>query len=139
MGLFTTAYTALGGIQAVIWTDVIQFTAVISGVAVLYWMALGHIHGGLKAAVLIAALNVVVQESIPLSSPLRAFPNVILTPHNSAHSEDARIQWQATVANSIEALVRGYWPPFPANPGIQPRAPLQPWAAFSSVYAEVPQ
>jgi SSS family solute:Na+ symporter len=49
VGIFTTAYTALGGIQAVIWTDVIQFTAVISGVAVVYWKALGHINGGLNA------------------------------------------------------------------------------------------
>lgn len=86
-----------------------------------------------------AALDVAVQEPIPLSSALRAFPNVILTPHNGAHSEDARVQWQATVANSVEALIRGYWPPFPANPGIQLRAPLQAWAAFSSMCSKVPQ
>ncbi len=55
MGVFTTAYTALGGIQAVIWTDVIQFSAVMSGVIVVYWKALGHIHGGMKAAIQIAA------------------------------------------------------------------------------------
>jgi SSS family transporter len=33
MGVFTTIYTALGGVRAVIWTDVLQFTAVMTGLA----------------------------------------------------------------------------------------------------------
>lgn len=54
MGLFTTAYTTLGGIQAVIWTDVIQFSAVMSGIFVVCWKALRGIHGGIAAAAQIA-------------------------------------------------------------------------------------
>ena len=33
MGSFTTLYTTLGGIKAVIWTDVIQFATVTSGIS----------------------------------------------------------------------------------------------------------
>src|SRR5207248_8693426 len=51
-----------------------------------------------------AALGVAVRAPIPPSSPRGAFPNVILTPHNDAPSEDSRIQWKATVANSVSAL-----------------------------------
>jgi D-3-phosphoglycerate dehydrogenase len=81
-----------------------------------------------------AALDVTVQEPLPQASPLRSFPNIILTPHGASHSEDARAHWKATVVDSVEALVRRYWPPFPANPGIVTRAPLQPWAAFSEIH-----
>ena len=35
MGAFTTIYTALGGVKAVIWTDVIQFTAVMTGLVLI--------------------------------------------------------------------------------------------------------
>jgi D-3-phosphoglycerate dehydrogenase / 2-oxoglutarate reductase len=80
-----------------------------------------------------AALDVALREPIPLSSPLRTFPNVILTPHNAYHSEDGGVQLLATIADSVEALLRGYWPPFPANPEVQLRAPLQPWAAFTEI------
>ena len=45
-----------------------------------------------------AALDVAFQEPIPPLSPLRTFPNVILTPHNAYHSEDGRSQLHATVA-----------------------------------------
>jgi phosphoglycerate dehydrogenase-like enzyme len=78
-----------------------------------------------------AALDVAFQEPIPPLSPLRTFPNVILTPHNAYHSEDGRSQLHATVADSVEALMRGYWPPFPANPNVHLRTPLRPWAAFA--------
>ena len=47
MGVFTTFYTTLGGMKAVIWTDVIQFCTVITGLGVICWTALGHIPGGL--------------------------------------------------------------------------------------------
>lgn len=50
MGLFTTFYTTLGGIKAVIWTDVIQFCTVTSGVLLILFTALYHVPGGLPAA-----------------------------------------------------------------------------------------
>ncbi|MCC6362601.1 MAG: sodium/solute symporter [Bryobacterales bacterium] len=50
MGLFTTLYTALGGIRAVIWTDVIQFFTVTSGIALIFTVALRRVPGGIPAA-----------------------------------------------------------------------------------------
>lgn len=50
MGLFTTFYTTLGGIKAVIWTDVIQFVTVMSGIVLVFCTALAHSPGGLSEA-----------------------------------------------------------------------------------------
>jgi SSS family transporter len=50
MGLFTTLYTALGGIKAVIWTDVIQFCTVTSGILLIFVIALRQVPGGIPAA-----------------------------------------------------------------------------------------
>jgi solute:Na+ symporter, SSS family len=50
MGLFTTFYTSLGGVKAVIWTDVIQFVTVTTGVVLILTIALAHVPGGLPAA-----------------------------------------------------------------------------------------
>jgi len=47
MGTFTTFYTTLGGIKAVIWTDVIQFVTVTSGILLILFTALRQIPGGL--------------------------------------------------------------------------------------------
>jgi SSS family transporter len=50
MGAFTTIYTTLGGVKAVIWTDVIQFTAVSVGILLILWMAVARVPGGAPAA-----------------------------------------------------------------------------------------
>ena len=50
MGLFTTVYTTLGGMKAVIWTDVIQFFTVTIGVSVIFYTALNSIDGGVAVA-----------------------------------------------------------------------------------------
>jgi len=42
MGLLATAYTALGGLAAVVWTDAIQFVILIGGA---FWVAISLIHG----------------------------------------------------------------------------------------------
>ncbi len=42
MGLLATAYTALGGLAAVVWTDAIQFIILIGGAV---WVAVSLIHG----------------------------------------------------------------------------------------------
>ncbi|HEV2275565.1 MAG TPA: hypothetical protein VGR96_15445, partial [Acidobacteriaceae bacterium] len=54
MGLFTTFYTTLGGMKAVIWTDVIQFTTVIAGAICIVVMAIHGVPGGLHSAYLAA-------------------------------------------------------------------------------------
>ncbi len=42
MGLLATAYTALGGLAAVVWTDVVQFIILIGGAI---WVAVSLVHG----------------------------------------------------------------------------------------------
>jgi SSS family transporter len=48
MGGFATLYTALGGIRAVIWTDVIQFTIVAIGICLTFFTAVYSVNGGLS-------------------------------------------------------------------------------------------
>src|SRR6185436_7813856 len=40
LGVLVTAYTMLGGIQAVVWNDVIQFVIMFSGLAATVWISL---------------------------------------------------------------------------------------------------
>src|SRR6185436_10173795 len=46
LGVLVTLYTMLGGIQAVIWNDVIQFCIMFTGLAATVWIALSHVPGG---------------------------------------------------------------------------------------------
>src|SRR5437868_11847704 len=82
-----------------------------------------------------AGPDVMVQEPLPLSSPLRDMDNVVLTPHYAGHSDDSMASLRDLVAGSVEAVLKGYWPPFPANPEIRPRVPLQPWKLFEETRA----
>ncbi len=47
-GTLTTLYTALGGMRAVIWTDVLQLVVLFGGQFLIVWVALGKIPGGLS-------------------------------------------------------------------------------------------
>jgi len=73
-----------------------------------------------------AALDVVVKEPLPGGDPLRGLHNVILTAHTAARSEDSYAHARAIVLDSVQAILRGYWPPFPVNPEVRPRFPLKP-------------
>jgi D-3-phosphoglycerate dehydrogenase len=77
-----------------------------------------------------AALDVTECEPLPPSSPLRGMPNVILTSHHAAVSTESLIDLRLTIAASVEAFCRGYWPRSVANPGIRPRKPLKPWDEY---------
>ena len=57
MGVFTTFYTTLGGIKAVIWTDVIQFCTVTSGIIVILMTAILRTPGGVTEVWRIACEN----------------------------------------------------------------------------------
>lgn len=46
IGVLVTLYTTLGGIQAVIWNDVIQFCVMFSGLGATVWIALANVPGG---------------------------------------------------------------------------------------------
>jgi SSS family transporter len=46
LGCVVTLYTALGGIKAVVWTDVIQFCIMFSGLAATVWIVVANVPGG---------------------------------------------------------------------------------------------
>jgi D-3-phosphoglycerate dehydrogenase len=79
-----------------------------------------------------AALDVVEEEPLALGSPLREFDQVILTPHSAADSSDSLQHVRRTAMASVEAVLLGRWPPFPVNPKVTPRFPLQPWVEPAS-------
>lgn len=47
-GVLVTLYTMLGGIQAVIWNDVIQFTVMFGGLGATVWIVAGSAPGGVS-------------------------------------------------------------------------------------------
>jgi solute:Na+ symporter, SSS family len=55
MGIFTTLYTTLGGIRAVIWNDVIQFSVVMTGIALAFAVGTTQVDGGLGEVMRIGA------------------------------------------------------------------------------------
>ena len=79
-----------------------------------------------------AALDVFEIEPLPADSALRTMEQVTLTPHYAASSQDSMEHLHGTVTDSIEAILEGYWPPFPVNRDVKPRVPLRPWSEFRS-------
>jgi SSS family transporter len=57
MGILSTAYTVLGGIEAVIWTDVVQAFVLIGGAFVALGIIIGDLDGGLSEFVSVAVDN----------------------------------------------------------------------------------
>ncbi|WP_375584027.1 sodium/solute symporter [Cyclobacterium xiamenense] len=51
MGVFSTAYTVLGGMEAVIWTDVVQVVVLLGGALFSLFLAIGQIEGGLAQVI----------------------------------------------------------------------------------------
>ncbi|HZQ21627.1 MAG TPA: sodium/solute symporter [Terriglobales bacterium] len=50
MGAITTVYTTLGGMKAVIWTDVVQFCTVMVGIILVFYASISRVPGGLAVA-----------------------------------------------------------------------------------------
>ncbi len=50
ISILTAAYTAIGGIKAVIWTDVLQIAVLFGALGFSVWYLLGHIPGGWDGA-----------------------------------------------------------------------------------------
>jgi SSS family solute:Na+ symporter len=57
MGILSTIYTALGGIEAVIWTDVLQTFVLIGGAFVALRIIIGNLDGGFNQFVSVAIEN----------------------------------------------------------------------------------
>lgn len=54
LGAVVTLYTMLGGIEAVIWTDVVQFFIMFLGLGVTVWVVVSNVPGGVAAILKIA-------------------------------------------------------------------------------------
>jgi len=68
VGVLVTTYTMLGGIQAVIWNDVVQFCIMFGGLAATVWIALKSVPGGFSEIWTAAAAA----GKTTLSAPLNA-------------------------------------------------------------------
>ncbi len=51
MGVLSTIYTVIGGIEAVIWTDVIQTIVLVGGALVAFFVIVGEVDGGFSAII----------------------------------------------------------------------------------------
>ena len=67
-----------------------------------------------------AALDAFATEPLPADSPLRAFDNVLLTPHNLGHTVDQMTSFVHAVVDNVAAIARGAPPPFFKNPQVMP-------------------
>ena len=65
-----------------------------------------------------AALDVFEREPLPPDSPLRALPNVILTPHRLGHTREARASFLPAMIDNVEAARAGRLPPRCKNPEV---------------------
>src|SRR5262249_45343457 len=54
-----------------------------------------------------AALDVSDQEPLPLDSPFRALPNVMLTPHEAGHSIDTHARQGMAMVDEVERFLKG--------------------------------
>lgn len=57
MGMCTTLYTTLGGMRAVIWTDVIQFSILMTGLVAVCWLSVKSVPGGVHTVLTVASAN----------------------------------------------------------------------------------
>ncbi|MBL9214155.1 MAG: sodium/solute symporter [Opitutaceae bacterium] len=79
LGLVVTFYTMLGGMKAVVWTDVAQFCIMFGGLAATLWVVIGRIPGGVGELFQVAhesgRLNLLgsVPEATGILGQLRAF------------------------------------------------------------------
>lgn len=57
IGSVTTCYTVLGGMKAVIWTDVLQFTILIVGTLSVCWLSISRVPGGISTVLHVASVS----------------------------------------------------------------------------------
>ncbi|MBI2941718.1 MAG: C-terminal binding protein [Chloroflexi bacterium] len=68
-----------------------------------------------------AGLDVCAAEPLPMDSPLRGLPNVILTPHSGYYSDGSLAELQTRVAQEVVRVLRGERPLNAVNPSAGPR------------------
>lgn len=72
-----------------------------------------------------AGLDVFEQEPLPLDSPLRAYDNLIFTPHVGANSEESVADLYRTGCEIAQDIAQGRWPQGVVNPEVGGSARLQ--------------
>lgn len=72
-----------------------------------------------------AALDVLEEEPLSFGNPLAALDNVLFTPHFAGYSESAKSDLRESVAESVAAVLEGFWPPHVLNPEVRPRLSLE--------------
>ena len=75
-----------------------------------------------------AALDVFTVEPLPADSPLRALPNVILTPHMIGHTIEAHHSLEVATRENLELVLSGQRPRYVVNPPVLP-AWIVKWGA----------
>ena len=87
------------------------------------------LHEALKSGgIARAALDCFEVEPLPLDSPLRGLPNVILTPHMIGHTYDAHHSLEVATRENIARIVAGREPRYLRNPDVLP-AWTKKWGA----------
>lgn len=75
------------------------------------------------------ALDTFAQEPLPIESPLRTLPNVILTPHAIGHTQESLAALPQAAIENVSRVLRGELPLYVRNPDVIPewtrRWPLQ--------------
>ena len=72
-----------------------------------------------------AALDVLEEEPLSFDNPLAVLENVLFTPHFAGYSESAKSDLRESVAESVAAVLEGFWPPHVLNPEVRPRPSLK--------------
>jgi D-3-phosphoglycerate dehydrogenase len=67
------------------------------------------------------ALDTFVQEPPPMDSPLRARPNVILTPHAIGHTQESLDALPPAAIENVSRVLRGELPLYVRNPDVIPK------------------
>ena len=67
-----------------------------------------------------AAIDVFAIEPLPADSPLRALPNVILTPHMIGHTYEAHHSLEVATRDNLDRVLAGQPPRYVVNPAVLP-------------------
>lgn len=72
------------------------------------------------------AFNVFAPGGFPTDHPLFSLPNVLMTPHVAAYSEEALMEQREGGAQAVVDVLTGKWPRHPVNPEVKPWFDISP-------------